>query len=346
MEKRIKGAERILIIQFRPVGDILLTTPVAQYLKKLFPGIIIDFIVFENFYPILQYNPFIDRVIKIKKIPRKGMISFIRYIFNRGKDIKMVRDQRYDIVLDYIGSPTSAIMTFLSKARYKVGYSGLSLRSLLYNLKAVHDSEREYNLLKKYDNLKPLGIDIVEPVREARLFFSDEEKVFADKFFRSNNIEDRFTVLFSPDSPRNYKRWSFDNYCRLARSLIEKYNAVILLLYGPGEKEYTENMYSEIGAGSILLPETSILQAAALLTKVRLAVLNCGGIKHISVAVGTPSVTVFGKSSPSDWHPPGISWADYIEGSYVDGDNSFGISAGDVIEKIDDLIRKGAVNIK
>ncbi|MFC2091964.1 hypothetical protein ACFLTD_04245, partial [Elusimicrobiota bacterium] len=59
-----------------------------------------------------------------------------------------------------------------------------------------------------------------------------------------------------------------------------------------------------------------------------------------SIAVGTPCVTVFGKTSHIDWHPPGLEWAYYIQGLYKDDDESFSVTAEDVMKKTEDLMSK------
>ena len=45
------------------------------------------------------------------------------------------------------------------------------------------------------------------------------------------------------------------------------------------------------------------MQAAAILARCRAAVTNCSGLMHLSVAVGTPTVTIYGPTSPANWNP-------------------------------------------
>lgn len=343
MKIKIKGNEKILIIQYRPIGDVLLTTPVAEYLKKKYPNIKIDFLVFDKFYPILKNNPFINEVLRMKKVSKKGLLNFIKYVMYKIKIIQRVRNENYDIILDYIGLPSSAIICYLSGAKYTVGYKHLRIRNIFYNMKAQHDKKTKYTVSRKYDLLKPLGINANEPVINTKLYLSDEEKLFADDFFKTNGIGGQFNVLFSPGSPKIFRRWSVENYRDLGKMLINKYGAKILIQYGPGEKEYCERLKKSIGMESILLPKTTIMQMAAIIKNVSLGIFNCGGVKHIGIAVGTPSITIFGKSNPDNWHPPSIKWAEFLKGNYVEGDSNFGICPDDVVKKIDVLIKNGIV---
>ncbi|MFC2062175.1 glycosyltransferase family 9 protein [Elusimicrobiota bacterium] len=333
----IKGTEKILVIQFRPVGDVLLTTPVIEYLKKKFPEIEVSFLTYEHFYPVLQGNPFIDKVIKIKNVSKKGIINFLKYVVYRSSIIKAIRKEKFNIVMDYIGLPSSAIMTFLSGAQYRVGYGHHKGRGLLYNIKALRSTE-VYTVSKKYDLVRALGIDIDAPVIDAKIYLTDKDKEYAEELFERYGLNSKFTVLFSPDSPRQYKKWDIESYGELGRILAERFKASILLLHGPGEKEYCKKLGDIIGEAAILLPDTGLLQAAAIMEKVSVAVFNCGGMKHISVAVKTPSITIFSKTSPVVWHPPGLKWALYIKKEYTLGDGSFGATPEDVIKKIEELV--------
>jgi ADP-heptose:LPS heptosyltransferase len=344
MEKKINGSENLLIIQLKPLGDILLTTPVAEYLKTKFSGIRITFIVYEEYSGVLKNNPFIDEVVQMKDLPKRNPDELIDYILHRIEVIKDLRSRDFDIVIDYIGLPSTAIMSFFTQAPLRIAYKK-NIRSLLYNVRAKYDKTPKYTVSRKYDLLRPLGLDGETPVLKAKFHINEKELKFAGDYFENNKLYDSLTVLFSPDSPREYKRWAGENYRDLGRLLIERYKARILILYGMKERQYCEVIKKQIGRYAMLLPRTDIHQAAAFVKKADLAVLNCGGIKHISVAVGTPSITIFGKTSSRDWHPPDIEWADFIQGEYTEGQNSFGISPELVMEKIDDFIKRGIVKI-
>ncbi|MFH1414872.1 MAG: glycosyltransferase family 9 protein [Elusimicrobiota bacterium] len=337
MEKKIRGNEKILIVQFKPAGDVLLTTPVARYLKEKLPDIEVYFLANEQYCSLLKGNPYIAKVIPIGAAKGKGF----KYFRERISVIKKLRNEKIDVVLDYIGLPSSAIMAFLSGAKWRAGYRKHRGRNLLYNIKAEHEHSDKYTVLGKYDLLKPFGIFDDDPLIGTELFIPDDDTGFADDLFNSMGINGCFTVLFSPGSPKLFKKWPAGCYSDLGKKLIDQYGAKILILYGPSEKGYCEKIRSDIGSDALLLPETSLMQAAAVIKKASLCIFNCGGMKHISVAVGTPSVTIFGGTSHINWHPPGLEWAVFLEGDYADGDSTFGINPGNVIKKIEVLMEKG-----
>ena len=58
---------KILIIRFSSIGDIVLTTPVIRCIRKKFPAAIIHFLTKKNFAEILEPNPYLDKIIYLRK---------------------------------------------------------------------------------------------------------------------------------------------------------------------------------------------------------------------------------------------------------------------------------------
>jgi ADP-heptose:LPS heptosyltransferase len=83
-------------------------------------------------------------------------------------------------------------------------------------------------------------------------------------------------------------------------------NAFVLILWGPGEKVVAEEIYANLSKKELAIigPDLSIKEFAAMLSLVDVLLTGCGGSKHISVAVGTPTVTVFGPTQEICWNPP------------------------------------------
>ena len=65
---------KILVIRFSSIGDIVLTTPVIRCLKQQLPGVVVHFLTKEQFLPVVEANPFIDRVFTIGKVNTLGSV--------------------------------------------------------------------------------------------------------------------------------------------------------------------------------------------------------------------------------------------------------------------------------
>ena len=63
---------RILVIQFRRIGDILVTTPVVGALREAYPEATIDFLTESMGEPALRGLPGLNEIIVLKKDSKSG----------------------------------------------------------------------------------------------------------------------------------------------------------------------------------------------------------------------------------------------------------------------------------
>src|SRR5215510_14614457 len=146
-------AERILVIQFRRIGDVLLSTPVLRALRQHYPQSYIAFLTEPSPGRGLQNNPCLDAVL-IQ--PRHATWRQQWQLW------RQIRRQRFDLVIDLIGNPRSALLTYLSGAKHRLAFARFP-RSLLYTLLVKHDHPfPEYTVAKRLRLLEPLGIQATD----------------------------------------------------------------------------------------------------------------------------------------------------------------------------------------
>jgi ADP-heptose:LPS heptosyltransferase len=114
--------QRILLIKLRGIGDVLLSTVVAGNLRRAFPEARIDFLTKPSAVDVVQGNPHIDRIVVYDRAMMSGAAL-----------IQRVRSDAYDLVIDLFGNPRTALVTRLSRARYRVGYRCRG-RTFAYNI--------------------------------------------------------------------------------------------------------------------------------------------------------------------------------------------------------------------
>ena len=135
----------VLIIKPRAIGDVLLSTPVIENLKSLFPHIEIDFLCEHFAADVVKGNPFLRNVITFNK-KQDFTVSIVRRI----------RNNRYDVVIDLFCNPRTAFLTFVSGAKYRIGFPFRG-RSYAYTHLVpprggeVHNVEFNLDVLKYFD---------------------------------------------------------------------------------------------------------------------------------------------------------------------------------------------------
>ena len=102
----------ILIIKLRGIGDVILSTICIKNLLKEFPNAKIDYLTEK---PSKEALSNINELNQILVLDRKSNKKKIRTLLD-------IRKNKYDLIFDFFTNPTTAIMTFLSGAKYRVGF--------------------------------------------------------------------------------------------------------------------------------------------------------------------------------------------------------------------------------
>lgn len=280
--------ERALFIQIKQAGDCLLSTPALRAFKKRFPGSRLDYLAGRYSAGILYNNPHIDNLIVIDDNGWRQMLSLMFSL----------RKRKYDLAVDFLSSPTSSKMTFVTGAGIRIGYSRRG-RRWAYNSFPDTTNPDDYSARDKLRLVEPLGVeqnglrlDFVLPENEIKV-------ALKDLGHRPNGL-----LAVVPVSRRPYKRWPERNFARLLDRACRELNLKPLLLCGPGEMGLIENVAREMENQPIMREMSSFQQFGAYLSLSKMYIGNDNGPKHIAVALGKPTVTIAGHINPLNWTEP------------------------------------------
>ncbi len=272
---------RILVVQLRRLGDVILTTPALAALKKRYPQAKLDFLVEAPGAEAVAGNPDIDEILIYDPA---GALTALRWALK-------IRARRYDWVIDFLANPRTAVISALSGATVKAGPAHVR-RRWAYNRLLVQPERAVYAAREKVLWLQSLGIPAAPAAELPRIYL-------AARPAHLDNI-----VGLAPASRKDTRRWPARHWIALGRLLRERRGCALRIFWGPGERALAEEVARGIGAGAETVPETrGIADLARELAACRVLVSNCSGTKHAAVALGVPTVTVHGSSDPASWTP-------------------------------------------
>ncbi|MDX1764300.1 MAG: glycosyltransferase family 9 protein, partial [bacterium] len=103
-----------------------------------------------------------------------------------------------------------------------------------------------------------------------------------------------------------YKRWPVARFAELADLLVERLAARVLIVGDERERALGARLAAAMKRPAVdLCGKLNLLELAALLQESDLMVTNDTGPMHLSAAVGTPVVALFGPTRPSRYGPYG-----------------------------------------
>jgi ADP-heptose:LPS heptosyltransferase len=273
---------RILVIQLRALGDVLLCTPALRQLRRAFPDARIDFLTTGVGRLVLDGNPRVDTV----RLYRAG--------WGEGwRRFREIRAAGYGAVVDFNGINRSAIVTRLSGAPVRVGLHARGTRTLAYTRSAGKEKGGAYSAWRKVNALRTLGIPVDDLDLDLELFPGAEDHAWAEEEWRRLGLpRDTPVVAISGVSKIERKRWPAERWARVADAVADGGFAV-LLTHGPGEEAQVERIV-EAARHPLFRGHrpTTVRQLGALYARCRLWIGNDGGPRHIAVAMGIPTLAV------------------------------------------------------
>ncbi|MCL4801674.1 MAG: putative lipopolysaccharide heptosyltransferase III [Burkholderiales bacterium] len=284
----------ILVVVTRRIGDVLLATPLVRTLKHAWPAAAVDVLVFAGTEGVLGRNRDLRAVLTV---PERGSL---------GEQWALVRRirRRYDLALSTLPGDRPTLYAWLA-GRTRVGAAAPGpkhawKRALLTH--AVPFDDRETHAVAQNLALaRPLGI---APQAEVAASWSAEDERAVAAALPFEALGTRYAVLHLYPKFR-YKQWTAAGWTELAQWLAGEGLWIVLTGSGaPDETEYVAQVAREFPAGTVnLAGRLSFPQAACLITRAAVYVGPDTGTTHLAAATGTPTIALFGPSSPVRWGP-------------------------------------------
>lgn len=287
---------RVLAIRRKALGDALVTLPALLRLREALPAATIDLVVDRPFAPLLAG---LAPELRVLPWPPDG---------GPGGWLRRLREARYDLVLDWLGSPRTAFWTAATAAPLRVGYD-LRGRGLAYNVRVPRNRRQGVEVAAFageafLDPLRALGL-APGPWRPAGGVRPAPDALGARyrEWRRQWDGQPRPWVGLMLSASWSAKAWPAAEAARLT-ALLREGGARPLAVTGPGDEALAEALRRGDPAVPFA-PPTDLLELADLLADLDLLVATDNGARHLAAALGVPTVTLFGPTDPRGWNPPG-----------------------------------------
>ncbi len=293
MQIKTSHIRKILIIQLRAIGDVVLTTAVLPVLRNHFPHAEIHFLTGYGVDKLIRGLEYLDEVFVYDR-SQKNIVGIFKYI-------NKIRRKDYDLVIDYQGTPGTAYLTKFSGATYRLGWE-IKRRLWAYNLYSDAHRNEDYVAVQKCQALSELGIR--ETQSETFVNISESNIKTVHNYFTELSINrSRLLVNITPKGKRQTRQWYPEKIAALADLLIEKHETKVFYNWAPGELDYVKNVATLSRNKVHILPGWPLEIFAAYLSQVDLHFSYDNGPKHIAIATGTPTLCLFATDSPVLWNP-------------------------------------------
>ena len=283
----------VLVVQLKRLGDLVLTTPALSLLRR--------------HYPAAKITLLIDRHSSALAPALTGADQIWVYRGTESLWIDLLRT-RFDLCLDFTGNDRSALISLLSRAPKRIGFSFLAkrpVRSWAYTQLVLSPAREKHTVDHYLDLVRSLG-----PFNsDAEISLRLPEQIGSSLSFlkRELSLPSRYFVLH-PGSARAEKYWVAARWAEVIAYAHARFKIACVITGGrdPGELRHIEDILLKSSDRSVifnLAGKIDLLLAAALIEHASFFLGVDTVAAHFAAAFRRPSITLFGPTNPFHWHP-------------------------------------------
>jgi heptosyltransferase II len=289
-----KTASPILIVPYMWIGDFVRCHSVIKLLRAKVPNRPVDLVSSTLCAPLADYMPGVRRAIVVD-IPRRRL-----GLSPQHKLASLLREADYGQAIVMSRKWKAALAPWLAGVPIRTGFIGEFRVGLLNDVRFG-----EHKLPRMIDQMGALALSKADPLPaewplpELKIPVREVESWLAQRGL-TNAV--RPIVALSPGAVGTGKAWPARHYSELARFLV-KDGTSIWVLGGPNETPLASQIAAAGGGRVLDLTGSDLRNAILALAASDVSVTNDSGLMHVSAAIGTPTVSIFGPTSPWHWKP-------------------------------------------
>ncbi len=289
--KILQTAPSILIILMGSLGDLIRGLCLVSHIKNNLPKCRVTWLVEPAWAEIVSFHPQIDKMIVFDR-PRN--------VFGLWKLYKNLSQKHFDIAFDLQRHFKSGFFSLLSGAKTRIGFS--------------RKNAKELNWIFNNEHIEDVGDELLLPKWRHYLKFTEylgiPEPAFLDFGFSSLDVETIAPPIITGISDPliavvigtswESKEWFFQGYYELVKNILSSGGRQVVLLGDRSKIESAAELSKKVSSHRLinLVGKTSLLELVAVLKAAVAGVGPDSGPAHLSAAVATPFVTLFGPTSP------------------------------------------------
>lgn len=285
----------MLFVRPRFLGDVCLTLPLLEAARAACPGARVGYVLERGLAPLLSGDPRVDEVIDVPAKPSAGETLALA---------RRLRAFGADLLFDCFCNPRTALWSFASGARARVGYPNKGWRSALYT---HHARPRTLSATGFHlASLAALGWPVPAAPATPRLHVGALAREEAAAELRSLGVPSGATIAgFHPGARWPTRRWPPERFVALAaRAIGSRPDAYAVFTAGPGEEPLARECVAALPPGrAVAIERWPLPRFVALQSLCAAFVSGDTGPLHTAVASGARTLGLMSRNRPAMFFP-------------------------------------------
>ncbi len=298
LEMSLTKARKVLICLRYGIGDLVMQLPAISELRRQLTEAHITAVGSRPAIDLLEGDARVDQLVNVHDF---GLTHWGDY----GNDAirsairSWLHERHFDLIID----PSHATMAF------GMAVWDTTPAALLDTGNGLEDSVLENGVsgLGAIREAVRIGWGVDVPGdRQPELPIGKEERNYARALLQKYGMGDLRPFAVSPVASSPLKRWPVESVAAAARRILDQYSDSRVLILSGDQEDLGRSVERSIGSPrkTRVVPPTDLRRTGAIIEQCRAFLCNDTGLMHLSAAVGTPTVAVFGPTSPAIYRPP------------------------------------------
>ena len=280
----------VLVIPYMWIGDFVRGHTVVRVLKERWPNRPVDILVTSLCAPLVDYMPGVRHGI-VWDLPR-GRLA----IAKQWALAKQFREARYGTALVLPRTWKSAIAPTLAGIPQRTGWVGEVRFGLVNDFRWGERSMPRF-IDKNAALALPDGAPLPKEWPVPQLVVPP---VDVATWRQANGLGNANVIALAPGSVGSSKRWT---YFAEAAKMFADQGLDVWVIGGPNEKSIATEIVNAGGPRVRDLTGTDLRNGILAMAAAKVAISNDSGLMHIAAGIGTPTIGIFGPTSPYHWAP-------------------------------------------
>ncbi len=296
---------KILLIQQKMIGDVLVSSLLCEHLKDTFPNCTIHYVVNEHTTAVVENNPFIDKIVVFENEYKSNRLKFLRFL-------QTINKEKYDVTVDVYGKLESNLITLFSKAKIRIAYRkwyskiiythpvSLKSRQLGSNFNTIDD---------RLALLAPLINKIISLEKKPQIYLTQNEIDEARFFLKEKGIDFQSPlIMIGILGSEEKKTYPLEYMAKVIEYIAENTNAILLFNYIPYQSAEAKRVFEICNVkaqNKIMLDAfaTDLRKFLAILGLCKCYIGNEGGSTNMAKALNVPTFSIFAPwIDKTGWH--------------------------------------------
>ena len=298
-----KSLIRILVIQQKMIGDVLISTLICKNLKLWNPYIQIDFVANRRTLDVINNNPYIDEIVVFEDHFKKDKWGLFQFLRQQGK-------KRYDYIIDAYGKLESLLICLFTPAQHKIGFKKIH-SSLVYShavkIKNVQEDALQLSIKNRFQLLEPIMGDFPKN-SEVEIHLTPKEISSSREQMDAVLGKGNQAIMLSALGSSKNKSYPFEYMVQLMDTAFQTTKLPFILNYRPDQEGQIDALIDQLQpttqkAVMKSLTPNSLRDYMATAYHCMAVVGNEGGAINIAKGLNKPTFAIFSPLiDPSGWH--------------------------------------------